>query len=311
MSKSFRLMAPLAVLALLIAACGLPDSQGETTSTTEHVTTTTSNTGGEAFPVQLPDENYGHFPFALSGDLSLDDRGCWTIAFAGEERLLIFPMGFTLASDGSTTVSPTGEGFASGQSVDMTGGLTATSSLPGVPDGFWGNYLSFCDPNANEVVIVDDLSPAYDPTRLSDDELIELVESAELSESWPCGLGFTASTADQRVALYLNPNDFDNPASPPIEFPSGDWTGIVVVGKNLMVNHCDDVAEFWEPERVVAAEWPISAGSLRFEPPADLFCSAGGPIEAEFSAVAVDSTTGSIELGDLTLVNEAYGCFAG
>jgi hypothetical protein len=42
------------------------------------------------------------------------------------------------------------------------GGTAGAATLPGVPDGYWGLYLTFCDQTGTEVLVlasIDDVAP--------------------------------------------------------------------------------------------------------------------------------------------------------
>jgi hypothetical protein len=301
----------LACLSIAAAACAVGPETGATTVLPE-TTTTVSNLGGDRLPVQLADEDYGHFPGSLTGSLGLESNGCWTIDLGDGPRLIVFPPGYTQdAEDTSVMVSPDGSRFSDGMGVDATGSIVLSEGFPGVPDGFWVNYFDFCDPGTTEVVVVDELSPAFEASAVPTGELVTMLRDADLSASWGCGLGFTVSSPDQRVALYLSPTEMRATPEPPISFPAAGWNASVAVGKNLLVNHCDDVIEGWEPEAVIAAEWPVISGTLDFEAPQGQGCGGIGPVEATLTGVVVETPEGPVELGDLTVVNEAYGCFAG
>lgn len=297
-------------LSIVVAACGAgPESAGSTAPA--ETTTTTSVLGGDRLPVQIPGEDYGHFAGFLTGTLHLQSNGCWTVDLGDGDRLLVFPPDYAMASDGTTMIAPDGTGFSDGVDVDAMGGIVPVEGFPGVPDGFWGNYLEFCDAAASEVVVVDELAPAFEVAALPTDELVTMLQGADLSRSWGCGLGFTLSSPDQRVALWLWPNDQETAPNPSVNLSDGTWRASVAVGKNLMVNHCDDVIEGWEPEAVFAAEWPVISGTLDFEPPESASCGGIGPVEATLTAIVVETPEGPVDIGDLTVVNEAYGCFAG
>ncbi len=310
MSKKFGRFVLVTCLSIVVAACGTgPESTGSTVP--PETTTTISNLGGDRLPVQIPEEDYGHFAGSLDGTLHLQTNGCWTVDLGDGDRLVVFPADYTRAADGAAMVGPGGASFSEGVEVDAIGGIVPAEGFPGVPDGFWGNYFEFCASDATEVVVVDGMTPAFDVADLPTDELVALLDEADLSTSWGCGLGFTVSTPDQRVALWLFPTDQAAVPNPSVSLSDGAWQASVAVGKNLLVNHCDDVIEGWEPEAVFAAEWPVISGTLDFEPPEEPSCGATGPVEASLTGIVVETPEGPIDLGDLTVVNEFYGCFAG
>jgi hypothetical protein len=310
LSKKFGSLVLVTCLAIVIAACGAGPESTESTVPAE-TTSTSSNLGGDGLPVQIPDEDYGHFAGSLTGTLHLQSNGCWTVDLGDRDRLIVFPPDYALASDGEAMMGPGGVSFSNGIAVDAKGGIVPAEGFPGVPDGYWGNYFEFCDPTAADVVVVDELTPAFDVAALPAADLVGMLQEADLSMSWGCGLGFTLSSPDQRVALWLWPNDQETVPNPSVNLSDGTWRASVAVGKNLMVNHCDDVIEGWEPEAIFAAEWPVISGTLDFEPQESASCGSTGPVEASLTGIVVETPEGPVDLGDLTVVNEAYGCFAG
>lgn len=272
-----------------------------------------SNLGGDGLPVQQPGESYGHTSESLVGTLTQQANGCWTADLGDLPRLVIFPIGYSKpAGNGRVMEAPDGTTIRSGMAFDGQGGIVPARSFPGVPDGYWGNYLTFCEPELQEFLVLDSISPAFRPDGLSDDELVAMLDEAELSVSWGCGLGFTISSEDQRVALLVAPIDSGTAIATPVSFPDDQWYGTVMIGKNLMVNHCNDAIEGWKPVPIVAAQWPLVAGTLDFKPPVvEGWCSGVEPVPAGFSGIEIETPLGVLDLGDLDLVNDAYGCFAG
>jgi hypothetical protein len=112
--------------------------------------------GGDRLPVQNPSESYGHTTEDVEGVLTLESTGCWTIDLGDGKRLAVFPAGFTKdvtgqhmrSSDGAVVVG-------SGDRVAAQGGTVPAAGFPGMPDGYWGNYLSFCKPAIEEFVVMD------------------------------------------------------------------------------------------------------------------------------------------------------------
>ena len=137
----------------------------------------------------------------------------------------------------------------------------------------------------------------------------DLAEQADLTEHWPCGIGFAASNSDQTVALFVYSNN--NEPHPPIRFPDSTWDARLVLGQDLLANHCDDVIEPGEPEPVIEEEWVINGGTLEFEDPGTELCAAPGPVTGSFTALTGKNNAGTLEIGDLEVVNDSYGCFAG
>lgn len=299
---------------VLFSACGLSASVPDPATTTLAPSATTlSNVGGDRLPVQSPDEDYGHFPTPLTGRAALESNGCWQIDLGDGPRLLIFPQDFVKpASDGSLMEAPDGVRVSNGMNLDAAGGLVQSVSLPGGPDGYWGSYLEFCRPARPEVVVLDWLEPAFEPEQMDTPTLIAMMGNAELTTSWPCGLGFAVSSADQRVSISVHSHESSSSAlSVPVDLPDPSWTANLRVGKNLMADNCDDVVEGWEPRAVVAATWEITGGVLDFIPPEGEGCGGSGPVEAVLKEAVVSTPTGEVALDTLTMVNDAFGCFAG
>ncbi|MEZ5341101.1 MAG: hypothetical protein R2706_06535 [Acidimicrobiales bacterium] len=147
------------------------------------------------------------------------------------------------------------------------------------------------------------------PDSLSSDELVAIARDAQLTVSWGCGLGFTLASADQHVALYLYPASNEATASP-VSFPDPTWSGVLVVGNDLLSNHCDDVMEDDEPVPYQIAEWALGAGTLTFDAPADAITRPQS-VTGELVGGVVDTPAGPFELEALTIVNDAFGLFAG
>lgn len=137
----------------------------------------------------------------------------------------------------------------------------------------------------------------------------DLAGDADLSQSWGCGIGFAASNADQTVAIFIYSNDHE--PNPPVSFPDSKWEARLVFGKDLMANHCDDVIEPDEPEQIITEEWEITSGTLEFDVPDGGPCGAVGPVVGEFSDLKWENSKSTVDLGDLTVTNDSYGCFAG
>lgn len=137
----------------------------------------------------------------------------------------------------------------------------------------------------------------------------QIASEAALTEFWPCGIGFAASNAEQTVALLVYSSD--NEPTPPVSFPDAGWDARLVVGKDLMANHCDDVIEEGEPVPEIEEEWHISTGSLEYTDPGTGFCGAAGPVTGTFTDLEAENSQTVVKLGDLTVLNENYGCFAG
>ena len=114
--------------------------------------------GGDGLPVKSPSETYEHTVGVIDGVLTLEPNGCWTIDLGDGKRLAVFPTGFTKDDSGSLMASADGEiAVGSGDEVTARGGVAPAAGFPGVPDGYWGNYLTFCKPAIEEFVVMDEI----------------------------------------------------------------------------------------------------------------------------------------------------------
>ncbi len=114
--------------------------------------------GGDGLPVKNPAETYDNPSAPLTGVVTLESSGCWTIDIGNGASLVVFPEGWVEAETGSAMTSSDGAlSIASGNAVDAVGGSVTAESFPGVPDGYWGNYLAFCEPEVDEFVVLDEV----------------------------------------------------------------------------------------------------------------------------------------------------------
>jgi hypothetical protein len=139
------------VLTSMISACGgsaFPIRTGREQS----------NLGGDGLPVQMEDLPIRHEAHPVSGLLQLNPNGCWAADLDASELLVIFPVGFQKPlEDGSVMRSPDGQSFRDGGAFEGWGAVVPVELLPGVPDGFMGGYLAFCDSAADEVIVLDSI----------------------------------------------------------------------------------------------------------------------------------------------------------
>jgi len=272
-----------------------------------------SNEAGFGQPARYPGEFPATGGSAMTGVLRLLANGCFMLEFGSEQRVVAFPEGFvTDPADPTTVIGTDGSIIVDGTAIDATGQLMGIGSIPGGRDSRWGNQLGFCDHGGIELAVLDTAVPAFDPAALSTEELVGLMSDAEFTESWACGFGFAASTADQRVGVVIYANTPDGPSgAATVVLPDERWDARVIVGKNLFAQSCDDVFEFWEPESIVAASWPIVAGSFELDAPATSEGCGGSRVSTTLNAAIVDTPSGQEMLPTLELTNAAWGCFAG
>ena len=306
-----RLATCAVILTVLTVACSADPLGGQ--STVISFIPPEPALGGDGLPVLNPNQILARTPVPVEGEFNLEANGCWTADLGdGFTRVVVFPVGFEKPSDnGAAMRGADGTIITDDMLFDGSGAVSPVSTLPGYPDGFWGNYVSFCDPNALEVLVLSEVGAAFAPDTLEADELVDLVRHADLTESWPCGIGFAISDRQQRVAVQLYATDSDLATESPIALPSAGWTADLVVGNHLMSNHCNDAIETWTADRRETARWDIVDGVLDFAPRSNDACSGANPVTGILRNAVVDSPGGPIVLPDLHVVNRAFGCFAG
>ncbi len=119
-----------------------------------------SNLGGDGLPVQIESQPIPHRSEPVEGVIQLHDDGCWAAEIDATELLTILPVGFAEPpDDGAVMCSPDGTRFVDGMVFEGFGAVVPIELLPGVPDGFFGGYLSFCDPEAQQVIVLDSIRP--------------------------------------------------------------------------------------------------------------------------------------------------------
>lgn len=320
---SARLVA-VALLAVVVAACGTDGSDPSepaptaTTSTTgtippppDTTTTTAASQGGFGAPVKTAGEFAGT-AYPVRGALELAGDGCWFLDTGNGRFLVVFPAGFEHASDDPTVMTgPDGLSYTTGTTIDGHASVVFPEELPGGPDGRWGNYRDFCRPDDRRTLVFDAVQPGFDPAILDDDAIEALATGITFTQFFPCGRGWAASTADEMVALFIyQQSETPRDAGTTIALPDDDWRTELVIGKFLFTNHCDDVFEGWEPDRVVAARWTLSTGSI------ELLDALPTTDPARVRAILRDATVVTsrgtvLELPTTELVNRSFNFFAG
>lgn len=312
---SIRLASGLVCVVVVLVGSGCSsdgvDGDRSTLTTIPEVTATGSNLGGDRLPVQIPGEPIVHASVPVTGTFILEPNGCWTVDLGDRTRLVVLPVGTTRPpDDGSVLMVPEGVEVSSGLQFDGLGGVVASTSVPGGADGFWGNYVSFCDPGALEIAVLDVVVPALDVAALTDEQILALVRGANLTRMWGCGIGFAASNEDQSVVVRVYAADTGDPSFDDVRFPDPGWTATVSVGSLLMANHCDDVSEGWEADPKEAVSLPVVAGTLSFTRLPDSLCGADRAA-ATLTGATVLVGDSRVLFDELALENDAFGCFAG
>ncbi len=138
------------------------------------------------------------------------------------------------------------------------------------------------------------------------------IDVASLTDDYGCGYGFALGSPAQDLALVIHARGGAPDLATPVVFPTEGWTAELRVGADLFSNWCDDVIDSSEPVPVVDAVWALTGGTLSVDGGADVVEGSGNPVRASLTDALAASPGGDvIELGDLALVNNCYGCFAG
>ena len=301
-------------LVLFVASCAdpaTPPLPAPSAPTTLPPTTAAPDLVGSGLAVAAPGEFSIPFDQEMAGTLEDDGNGCWFLGGTYGRGSIVFPPGFVLTEDGTSVIGPDGEHLANGTPIDISGTiLYSADDLPGGPDSKWGNHLELCGLQSG-LVVASRLSAANLPTAAEANELIRSLDSSALTTDWPCGYGFATSTSDQRVGLTIFPAGSELPEGGAVTLPDARFHAVVEVGSNLFSNNCDDVFEWFEPERKVAATFEIVSGTFTYPNAADLACTGGPPMTITVTDVVVAGPDGEVTLGTIEITNRSFGCLAG
>jgi len=131
----------------------------------------------------------------------------------------------------------------------------------------------------------------------------------DLTIEYGCGYGFYLSNPDQTVGLFISTNHPDVPEVSDL-VTDDIWSTELQIGEDLFANWCDDIIEVGEPEPRVTDRWSLSAGSISIDlRPTE--CGGESAIATLSDVVVLTSNGTQIELDDIDITNNAWGCFAG
>ncbi len=138
------------------------------------------------------------------------------------------------------------------------------------------------------------------------------ISVASLTDDYGCGYAFALGSAEQDLALVIVYAGGRSPELDPVTFPSPRWEGELWIGSDLFSNWCDDDIDVSDPVPAITETWTLTEGTMAIEPVgADVECGPE-PIRATVTGAVASSPSGqTLELGDVELINEAFGCFAG
>jgi hypothetical protein len=136
--------------------------------------------------------------------------------------------------------------------------------------------------------------------------------AVQLTDDLGCGYGFSVTDEDQETLLSVHRSADAGRVTRSVSLPDSGWDAEVRVGTNLAANWCSDL--IMQPDAMVTETWEVVEGTLEFvgEVPPVNGSAADQPVRAQLTGVVVESAGGErVELGDLSLVNESWGFFAG
>jgi len=148
-------------------------------------------------------------------------------------------------------------------------------------------------------------------TVLSLTSLPGAIDASALADDYGCGFGFAKGSSDQGIAIVIRSTEFgpgDGPdVSTPITFPAAGWSAEVEIGADLFSNWCNDVIQTSDPVPTVAQSWPLVEGTLTFAE-----SGPAGTMAATLVGAAIGPPDGDVvQLDDIALTNDCWGCFPG
>lgn len=312
--RATRLLA-VSMVVTIVACGGGPDGSPTDQSTTLSTapTTTVSNEGGFGAPSQVSGEFDLGLVKPVVGTLRLAGNGCWYAEVNGNERLVVLPEGFELnPEEGGELIDPAGTTYRDGDRFDAVGSIVPGGLIPGGDDGKWGNYMAFCQPRLDELIVFDSLNEEFDPSNLSGEEVSELIRQARFTEDWACGRGWATSTSDQTVGLVIYDSSGEGTdATDQIVLPDSGWHASVLFGKNLFAEHCNDAIEDWVALPDIIMQWPLVAGTITVADPIPGPEDAPAGVRAVLDGGQVETESGLVSLPRTELDNRSFNFFAG
>lgn len=116
------------------------------------------NEGGAPVPHQLDGESYPGTRTPVSATVVLD-RGCFLADVDGARRLAVWPSGAEYAPNNpSVVVVDHAVAIHEADHVTGSAAVVLVGDLPGYPDGYWGQQMQFCTPDASAVLVFDSVS---------------------------------------------------------------------------------------------------------------------------------------------------------
>lgn len=102
-----------------------------------------------------PGEEYPGERRDIVGTFVVAENGCFNVRVDGEEHFVIWPRG---EHDGDGVRLSSSEELRDGDSVRGRGALTPVEPLVDDESGYWANAIGFCAPEADEVLVFDEVA---------------------------------------------------------------------------------------------------------------------------------------------------------
>ena len=294
-----RLTMILAVVAVAVTACGAPEAALTPASPTEP--TAPPSTPPSAPPTTEPDLRYDQA--VLRAELA-QARHNWAdfdtpsyryryqpVCFCEQIEMEAFVIDGKLVNDDGDPRRLSIEGW-----FDVIDHAIGTAFDVNVTYDDWGYPVS--------VYIDVDEYTADEEFGLAFGGYFQVPDAVDkfMTDGYGCGYGFAAAAPNQSVsfqAFFAN-----EPAAGTYELADAEFAE-VQFGADVMANWCDDVLEPDEPEPVVDERWTIVGGTvtITFDGP-----RATGELR---DIVARTADGRDYPLGNTTVINDAWGMFAG
>lgn len=105
-------------------------------------------------PLTQAGETYPGERREIVGTFVVADNGCFNVVVDGEEHFVIWPRG---EHDGDAVRLSSSEELHDGDRVRGRGALTPVAPLVADDAGYWANAIGFCAPDAEEVLVFDEV----------------------------------------------------------------------------------------------------------------------------------------------------------
>ncbi len=110
--------------------------------------------GGMGLPVQIPGEAYPGVRNVLTATVALAGNGCVFLDMGDGRLFAIWPRG---SVQGDPVTLADGTALADGASIEAVAARVPAAPLRGATPTYWDHVLGFCAPEADEVLVLDEV----------------------------------------------------------------------------------------------------------------------------------------------------------